>query len=390
MAETPSPQRQAVSHPCGSIAPLFWQAMRGAASVPYPGAVEGISDEEMAERLPLLWEAVWQAAGGHEPKLAPRPPAQHARHLLDNVRRSFIELLRSVEGDLPVQEVVRVLDAIERVQSAVDRDSVQTLREQVTGPSGMELLMEVAHDLRSPLASILFLTETLRAGRGTPLKPGHERQLDLIHSAAFEIDCLADDLTALVNGGEHLLEGEPALFAVRNVFSSVRDIVQPIADEKGLEIRFAGPGAEYRMGHPAALGRALLNLVTIAVRYTDEGFVEIAAQDLSPTRVEFSVRDSGPGVPDDVIASLVQPFDPLKVAREGSFSGTDLGLVICRRLVTAMGGGLQVRQGPERGSCFYFGLELPAKAGEILPAEAGGSAGFEAGAPLEESAANHG
>ena len=367
-------------HPCGGIAPLFWQAMRGAASVPLPATSAGMSDEEMAEHLPLLWDAVWQAAGGREPKLVQCPPQAHARHLLDNVRRSFLELIRSVEDEIPIKEVVRVLDAIEQVQRVVDRDSLQTFRQQAGGSSGMELLVEVAHDLRSPLTSILFLADTMRGGR-TPLDPARERQRKLIYSAAFELSSLANDLTELAQGGDQLLEREPVSVAVTNLMTSVADIVQPIAEEKGLEVRLAPAGAEHRVGHPAALGRVLLNLVTNALRCTDVGFVEVSAQDLSPTRMEFSVRDSGPGVPDEIVDSLFQPFDPMKLSRSRSFSSSGLGLAICRRLVATMGGDLRVKSAPDRGSCFYFQLDLPAdpsEARQITPAEhEGGCEGFE-------------
>ena len=393
-ARTPEPiWNDEGHHPCGSIGPLFWRAMRGAASVPIPGTTAGITDEEMAEDLPLLWDAVWQAAGGREPKLTASPARAHARHLLDNVRRSFLDLIRSVDEHVPIKEVVRVLDAIEQVQRVVDRDSIQTFRQQAGGTAGMDLLIEVAHDLRSPLTSILFLAETMRSGR-TPLDPARERQLKLIYSAAFELSSLANDLTELAQGGEQLLEREPVPFAVGNLLHSVRDIVQPIAEEKGLEVRLAPAGAEHRVGHPAALGRVLLNLVTNALRCTDVGFVEVTATDLSPTRMEFSVRDSGPGVPDDVVASLFEPFDAQRLARSRSFSSSGLGLAICRRLVTTMGGDLRVKSAPDRGSCFYFQLELPAdpaEARQLVPADhEGGCEGFDAESAMEESTANGG
>ncbi len=358
-------------HPCGNVAPLFWKAMRGAAAVPFAGTSPGPSDEELAEHLPLLWDAVWQAAAGREPRIEQCPPQAHARHLLDNVRRSFLELIRGVEGHVPVSEVIRVLDAIEQVQRTVDRDGLRKFQQQASGSSGLELLVEVAHDLRSPLTSILFLADTMRAGR-TPLDPTRSRQLKLIYSAAFELSSLANDLTELGQGGDQLLEREPVAFAIPSLLHSVRDIVQPIAEEKGLEVRIGPVGAEHRVGHPAALGRVLLNLVTNALRCTDVGFVELTAQDLSPTRMEFSVRDSGPGVPKEVIDSLFQPFDALKTARARAFSSSGLGLAICRRLVTTMGGDLRVKSAPDRGSCFYFQLELPAdpsEARQISPAE---------------------
>ena len=390
----PTADRTPAAHPCGSIAPIFWQAMRGAASSPDPRGAKGISDEEISEQLPLIWEAIWQAAGGHEPRLVPCPPAWHAQHLLSNVRRTFITLIRSVDGDLPVQEVVRVLDAIERVQSAIEGDASPEVGEQGVGGSRMDLLVQVAKDVLSPLASILFLAETLRAGQVTRLTPMEERQLRLIHSAAFEVTSMANDLIALTQGGEQLIEIEAAPFGVRNVLHSVRDTVRPIADEKGIDVRLAEPETTHRLGHPAALGRVLLNLATNAVRSTDEGFVEIIARDLSPTRLEFEVRDSGPGVPDEVIASLLQPFDPQALGVTRSFSSSKLGLAICRRLVTAMGGDLRVRSVPDRGSCFHFALDLPADpaaAEQISLAEHSGAGEvFDPESALRESTLNHG
>ena len=375
------PSAEPIHHPCGSIAPIFWRAMRGAASVPLPGRTPGMTDEEMAEQLPLLWDAVWQAAAGHEPKFVHCPSQAQVRHLLDNVRRSFLEIIRSVEEHIPMKEVVRVLDAIEQVQRTVDRDSIQSFREHAGGSSGMDLLIEVAHDLRSPLTSILFLADTMRGGR-TPLDPARERQRKLIYSAAFELSSLANDLTELAQGGDQLLEREPVSFAVATLLNSVADIVQPIAEEKGLEVRLSPAGAVHRVGHPAALGRVLLNLVTNALRCTDVGFVEVSAQDISPTRMEFSVRDSGPGVPDEVVDSLFQPFDASKLSRTRSFSSSGLGLAICRRLVSTMGGDLRVKSAPDRGACFYFQLDLPAdpaEAKQIDPAEReGGCEGFDA------------
>ncbi len=344
--------------PAAKVASMVWQALRDAADAPIPGATRCLCDDEVAEGLPSLWDAVWQAAGGQEPTLRVMPPV-HARQLLDSARRSFVGSMRCVDRPVDVQEVMRVLDAIERVQTAVDRDAIQAFREQTAGPSGMDLLIEVAHDLRSPLTSILFLAETLRAGRGVPLHPVQERQLKLIYSAAFELSSLANDLTELAQGGEQLLERDPVPFAIGNVLTSVCDIVQPIAEEKGLDMRVHPSDADCRLGHPAALGRVLLNLVTNALRCTNNGFVEVTAHNLSPTRVEFAVRDSGPGVPDEVIASLFKPFDPQKLAGSRAFSSSGLGLAICRRLVTAMGGDLRVKSAHDRGSCFYFALELP-------------------------------
>ncbi|MDQ3997912.1 MAG: HAMP domain-containing histidine kinase [Gemmatimonadota bacterium] len=379
MSEIGRPASLGDQQPGWNVAALMWRAMRGAATSSGARGTDSAistSDDDIVDRLPALWEAVWRAAGGHEPALVAIPPPQ-ARQLLDAVRRSFVDLVRSASQHcLEVREVVRVLDAIERVQAAIDRDVAMDFKERLEGPAGLDLVIEVAHDLRSPLTSILFLAETLRAGQSGPLKPIQERQLALIYSAAFELSSLANDLTELARGGEQLLERQPVGFSISNLLNSVRDIVRPIAEEKGLEVRVVRQGVDHRVGHPAALGRVLLNLVTNALKYTDEGLVEASAHDLSATRTEFTVRDSGPGMPTEVVSQLFEPFYPGVSAHERGFSSSGLGLAICRRLVTAMGGQLLVKTAPERGSCFYFALPLPADDPEQMLESTGAAGGY--------------
>lgn len=339
------------------IAALAWEAMRGAA-LEREGEAPAPDTGNWDESLPLLWDAVWQAANGRTPALAAEPPGD-ARQLLDRARRAFLDLLRSAEPCVDVREVVRVLAAMEQVQIALDRGQLHPAPQEKSPPSGMELLIEVAHDLRSPLTSILFLSETLRGARGRPIGPTQERQLMLIYSAAFELSALANDLTELGRGGEHLLESEPVPFGIDSTLQSVVDIVRPIAEEKGIEIRLAQVPHGARAGHPAALGRVLLNLATNALRCTERGHVEIAVQELSPTRLEFAVIDTGPGVPAEVIESLRGPFDLKAFTRTRALASSGLGLAICRRLLAAMGSDLHVKVGDGKGSCFHFALELP-------------------------------
>src|SRR5207245_11302939 len=96
--------------------------------------------------------------------------------------------------------------------------------------------------------------------------------------------------------GELLMEREPVPFSVDGGLDAVNDIVRPIAEEKQLAMRLVPPRVDGRLGHPVALSRVLLNLTTNALKFTDQGYVEISTRDVSPSRIEFSVRDSGKGI----------------------------------------------------------------------------------------------
>ncbi len=234
----------------------------------------------------------------------------------------------------------------------------ENLASCLSGPTGLELVVEMAHDLRSPLTSILFLAETLQRGQSGPVNEAQRRALGLMYSAAFSLCAAASDVVELARGGNQLVDREPQSFSVADVFASVRDMILPLAEEKGLEVRLVQPVPEHRIGHARALSRVLLNLATNAVKFTDTGFVELAARRLTRTRLEFSVRDTGNGLEADTVRLLCQPVRKRSPDLRQHFSSSGLGLAICRKLVKAMGGRLEVETGPE-GTRFTFALELP-------------------------------
>src|SRR5262245_9546188 len=92
-------------------------------------------------------------------------------------------------------------------------------------PTGMNLAVEIAHDLRSPLTSILFLSETLRRGQSGEVTELQHRQLGLIYSAALSMVSLASNLIELGQGDERLLDQEPAPFSVAENLEAICDIV---------------------------------------------------------------------------------------------------------------------------------------------------------------------
>src|SRR5881296_2104380 len=229
----------------------------------------------------------------------------------------------------------------------------------LAGPNGLDLVVELAHDLRSPLTSILFLAEALQQGQGGSVTPEQARQLGLIYSAALCLCATASDVLELARGGQRLVDRAPAPFSVAEVFGSVRSMILPIAEEKRLEVRLVHPVPERRTGHERALSRVLLNLATNAVKFTDTGFVEIAALPVGARRLEFSVRDTGHGIDAARLRTLYQPVRRPPAAQREHFSSSGLGLTICRKLVRAMGSELQIETRPQWGTRFYFEVDAP-------------------------------
>jgi signal transduction histidine kinase len=226
-------------------------------------------------------------------------------------------------------------------------------------PTGMNLAVEIAHDLRSPLTSILFLSETLRRGQSGEVTELQHRQLGLIYSAALSMVSLASNLIEMGQGDDRLLEQDPAPFSVTENLESICDIVRPIAEEKKLALRVLPPSIDHRLGFAAPLSRVLLNLLTNALQNTDEGFVEIAVRPKGVNLLEFSVRDTGVGLSEEAKQSLFDPFRRIRKGSRFGFSGSGLGLAICLRLLKAMSSDLHYETAAGWGTRFYFDLELP-------------------------------
>ena len=299
------------------------------------------------------------------PVIDERVRSSVGRHLLEQLRREVVR--RWTESGVADSELPPLLVAIERVRDALEPTPTEAFALRLGGPEGMELLVDVAHDLRSPLTSILFLAETMQRGQSGPISDVQRRQLGLIYSTALGLSSVASDLIDL-SRSDQLVEPAPIPFSVTGVLESVHNIVRPMVEEKKVALRVLRPAVDQRLGHPVALSRVLLNLTTNALKFTDKGYVEIVTRELLPHRIEFAVRDSGKGMDRPALGTLVSPLrsdtDRLREEHEDgrarhSFSRTGLGLTICDRLLRAMGSTLQVESRPDWGTRFFFELELP-------------------------------
>ena len=287
------------------------------------------------------------------------PP--EAAALLVGVRRCFVEELR---GRTPADTfgAVHVFSALALVQCAV----VGPVPPAATADGGaaLDLAVEVAHDIRSPLAAILFLADMMRTGRSGAVSELQQQQLGMIYGAALGLNQLACDLIDFVRGGRDIVDREPVPFSLAELLSGVADLVRPTAEEKGLTLRLVLPDECSRVGSPAALGRILLNLTSNAIRHTTVGAVTVSVRELSPTRAIFAVEDTGRDIPAAVVPQLFQPYRRAPDTDGSAFSSAGLGLAICHRLVDALGGELHVSTGAGQGARFWFELDLP-RAGQL-------------------------
>jgi len=281
--------------------------------------------------------------------------------LVDALGRELIDGAADPEAAPATLVVLRAWVAIRGgsptvVPSAAER--ADDLRARMRGPDAFELLVEVAHDFRSPLTSILFLAEAMRDEHSGPVTDAQRSQLGLIYSAAFGLASIASDVMDLARREKDLIGDEAEPFAIAEVFQRVERMVRPLVEEKGLSLRVVVPERWQAHGHPHALSRVLLNLTTNALKFTDEGSVELGVRPLPHGRIEFYVQDTGRGISPEQQKNLFQPFRRRSGSSEDGhyFSSSGIGLSIARRLLQAMGSDLSLDSSDERGTRFSFAL----------------------------------
>jgi signal transduction histidine kinase len=163
----------------------------------------------------------------------------------------------------------------------------------------------------------------------------------------------------LALGAQTLIDRDPVQFRAGEIMETIGALVRPLAEEKGLTFRVTMARRLTLVGHPTALTRVLLNLVTNGLKFTDRGAVEVSAITLADRGARFIVRDTGVGLPDRV-AALVNgeaaiPIERAAASVSGEL-GLGLGLLLSVRLVRLMGGTLRVESTSGAGTCFVFDL----------------------------------
>lgn len=320
----------------------------------------GATEEELEEALDCFERTL--LTGDLEPVRAAHHMVRGSlcRRLLPVLQRELLDIWAHQETPPSSENLLLVLRRMEDAR-AVLTTPTDNFTAELAGPNGLELVAEIVHDLRSPLTSIMFLADTLRKGQSGEINEIQRQQLGITYSAALGLVSVASNVIELARDGGMLPDADPAPFVLADVLESVRALVAPMAEEKGLEVVVDAPSAqEIRMGHAIALSRVLLNLTTNAIKFSEKGRVRVTVEPTGEDTFAFSVQDTGRGIEPDVAVRMFEPFQRRDTGLR--FSGTGLGLSICRRLVRAMGGELAYETDPGNGTRFFFELQLPAEA----------------------------
>lgn len=271
--------------------------------------------------------------------------------------RENVHLTRRQSLEEAVRQRTREIEAKSR--------EIETLLEKANEANHLkrQFLANISHELRTPMNGVLGMTELALAG---PLTPEQRENLTLAHQAGSSLLALFNDLLdfSRIESGRLALEG--VAFPLRGTVESVFAGLQPAAAAKGLgfHLRWDPRLPEWVSGDPVRLRQILRNLTANAIKFTEAGEIELAAEAESPaagpSMVRFSIRDTGIGIPKDKQEAIFDAFVQSDGSSTRRFGGSGLGLSIAASLVRLMGGRIWVESSPGRGSTFSFVIPLPA------------------------------
>lgn len=280
--------------------------------------------------------------------------------------RVYVILAESQDG-VPAKVILAAhsVDA-EKEQEEQNRKALFAAYEtaKAANEAKSSFLAQMSHDIRTPLNAIVGMTAIAAARVQNPEEVSDcLRKIDLSSRHLLTLINEVLDLSKIEKGGVQLTEGP---FSISELVQDVSSIIRVQSEEKQQELllHVTDPVHDRLLGDAPRLRQVLLNLLTNAVKYTPKGGrITLTAQEVSQRipgsgSFVFSVEDTGIGMDKDFLNYVFVPFSRADDPRVRDVQGSGLGMSIAHKIISAMGGNIQVESSPGKGSLFIVTLNL--------------------------------
>ncbi|MEI7597555.1 MAG: PAS domain S-box protein [Bacteroidota bacterium] len=240
---------------------------------------------------------------------------------------------------------------------------------EIASKAKSEFLANMSHEIRTPLNGVIGFSDLLLKTKLTDVQQNYMQSVNT--SATSLLDLINDVLDfSKIEAGK--LELNPEKIDIYELIENLADVVKYKIQEKGIEllIDICPTIPRFITADPIRLRQVILNLLGNAVKFTEEGEIEIKVE---MTEIEgddneftFSLIDTGIGIPKNKQKQIFESFSQADNSTTRQYGGTGLGLSISGSLVAKMGSHIQLESEEGKGSRFFFTIKLPSEHGEIV------------------------
>ena len=291
--------------------------------------------------------------------------------IFETIKSPFRDENGELTGLLGIsRDMTEVRLAKEKLQHSYDSLQLAKAAAESAERAKSDFLATMSHEIRTPMNTVIGMTRLLQQ---TPLLPRQRNYLDKVDLSAKALLAILNDILDFSKIEAGMLRLEEVDFDLDAILETVSAINTLRAEEKGVEIVYRiAPEVPRRLrGDPLRLGQILTNLVSNAVKFTEEGEISVSVRlglDTERLMLEVQVSDTGIGMSPAQMQRLFRPFSQADAQTTRRYGGTGLGLAICQQLVTLMGGSISVESALGEGSRFRFTVALaPAQSSRPAP-----------------------
>lgn len=272
----------------------------------------------------------------------------------------FVSVIEDIDRRKNAEEALRQSQA--ELEVSVQRATRLARRAEAANQAKSEFLANMSHEIRTPLNGLMGMMQLLKT---TELDPEQLEYTDMAIRSGGRLTRLLGDILDLSRIEAERMALHPAPFRLAEMLLAISETFAPLSREKGLPLNCqADPDVpEIVVGDEVRVRQILFNLAGNAMKFTESGEVAVTVSCLSPKpsgelRLLFTIRDTGIGIPDDMINSIGEAFTQVDVSYTRKQQGAGLGLTISRRLIELMEGTLAIDSEPGQGTTVYLMLPL--------------------------------